>query len=63
MLDLLALKGIKPEDLLKCSGHFSEGGERQPDEKVGRLPKQREDSDCRGTHEADNKLGAYCVSE
>lgn len=27
MLDLLTLKGIKPEGFLKCSVHFPEGGE------------------------------------
>lgn len=49
MLNLLALKGIKPEGFLKCSVHFPEGREGQPDEKVGRLPRQWEAvSDCRG---------------
>ena len=40
MLDLLALKGIKPDGFLKCSEHFPEEEEEQPDEKVGRLPRQ-----------------------
>ena len=64
MLDLLALKGIKPEGFLKCSVHFPERGEWQPDEKVGRLPRQWEDSLwLQGNPQAGNKLEACCIPD
>lgn len=64
MLDLLALKGIKPEGFLKCSEQFPEGGEGQPDEKVGRLPRQWEDSlRLQRNPQTGNKPGASCVPD
>lgn len=63
MLDLLALRGIKPEGFQKCSEQFPEG-EGQPVEKVGRLPRQREDRlRLQGTPQTGNNLGACCVPD